>query len=114
MEGRKSSKKTKSYGGASRSSRTSQNPPSPSSAARPQYKERVRSAPFGVPQIEEQQWQRVLQQTSVDKTRRGSETSDLGSRLSGSLSASILNESAVHVQPYGSNSLVKTSKNQSK
>ena len=111
MEGRKSSKKTKSYGGASRSSRTSQNPPSPSSAARPQYKERVKSAPLGVAQIEEQPRQRVSQQTSVDKIRRGSETSDLGSRLSGPLSASISNESAVHVQPYSSNSIVKMSKN---
>lgn len=109
MEGRKSSKKTKFYGGAPRSSRNSQNPPIPSSAARPQYKERVKSAPFGVPQVEEQQRQTVLQQTSVDKIRRASETSDLDPRLSGPLSAPVSNESAVHVQPYGSNRLVNTS-----
>ena len=107
MEGRKASKKTRSYGVAPRSMRTSQNPPSLSSTARPQYKERVKSAPSGVPQLEEQQRQRTSQQTSAGKTRRASQTSETGSRLSGPLSAPISNEPAVHAQRYDSNGYVK-------
>lgn len=82
---------------------TSQNPPSPSSLARPLYRERVKSAPLGVPQSEEQQRQRTSQQTSAGKTRRESQTSEPGSRLWGPLSAPISNESAGHVQRHGSN-----------
>lgn len=97
MEGRHSSKKTRSYGGAPRSLRTSLNPPSPSSTARPQYKERVKSAPLGVPQIEEQQRQRTSQH------RRESQTLEPSPRLLGPFSAPISNEPAVYAPRYGSN-----------
>ena len=113
MEVRKSSKKTRSYGGSPRSSRTSQNPPpNPSSAARPQYKERVRSAPLEVPQIDEQRQQRTAQQMFAGKVRRESQesrTSEPVSRPLGRLFAPVSNESAVHAQPCGNNGRVKMS-----
>ena len=110
MDGRKSSKKPRSYGGASRSSRSSQNPrASPSLAVRPQYKERVKSAPLGVPQIEQQLQQGTEQETSEGKIRRKSQTSESGSRLLGPLPASLSNESAVHIQPYDNSGYVKMS-----
>lgn len=104
MEGRIPSTKIRSYGGAPRSTRASQTPPSPNLAARPLYKERVKSAPLGVPQIGEQQRHRNTQQTSAGKIRRESQTSEPDSRVLGPLSAAVFNESAVHTQPYGSNS----------
>ena len=112
MEGRKSSKKTRSYGGAPRSSRISQNPfSSPNSATRPQYKERVRSAPLGVPQIDEQQQHRTAQKTSVGKVRREreSQTSEPVSRLLGPLLAPTSNDPAGYAQSYGNNGHVKLS-----
>ena len=102
MEGRRSSKKTRSYGEAPSSLQSSPIPPSTSSGPRPQYKERVKSAPLGVLQSEEQQWQGTFQQTFASKTRRASQTSELGPAFLGPLSAPVLNESAAHVQYYGS------------
>ena len=102
MEGRKSSKTQWSYGEAPSSLQSSPVPPSTSSASRPQYKERVRSAPLGVLQSEEQQWQGTSQQPFASKTRRGSQSSDLGPAFLGPLSAPVLSESAAHLQYYGS------------
>ena len=100
MEGRNPQKKTRSYGGAPRNSRTHQNSPSPSSAARPQYKERVKSAPLGDPQIEERQ--KTSQPTSAGKTTREIQTSEPDT-----LSAPISKESAVHARHGGSNGHVE-------
>ena len=72
MERRRSSKKTRSCGGTPKSSL------SPPSGGRPQYRERVRSAPLGVPRTEEQlqAQQRVFEHTSTGRSRRESQTSE--------------------------------------
>ena len=101
MEGRKSSKKTRSYGEVPSSLQSSPIPPSTSSAPRPQYKERVKSAPLGVLQSEELQWQGTSQKTFASKTRRASQSSGLGPAFLGPLSAPVSNESAAHVKYYG-------------
>ena len=108
MEGRKSSKKTRSYGGAPRSSRTSPNPlPSQSSAPRPQYKERVRSAPLGVPQLEERQQQQTGHQTCADNVSRGNQTSEPVPWSSGPFFTPVSRDSSVLSQPHGNNIHVK-------
>ena len=110
METRKSSKPTGPYGGGSRSSRASQNPISgPSPAARPQYKERVRSAPLGVPQVDDLQQQKTALQAFPGKIRRESQASNPGSRLLVPLSVAAFGESAVHVQSLETHGHVITS-----
>ena len=110
MEGPKTSRKTRSYAEAPRSSRISQNPlPDASSAPRPQYNERVRSTPLGVPQTEEQQQQIAAQQTSVGKARRENKTPEPVSRPWGPPFAPILNENAVHAQSHGNSGHVNVS-----
>ena len=54
MERRRSAKKSRSYSGTPRGSRNSQSSFPASSSGRPPFKERVRSAPLGIPQTEEQ------------------------------------------------------------
>ena len=106
MEGRKSSKTQRSYGEAPRSLQSSPIPPSTSSVSRPQYKDRVRSAPLGVLQSEQQQWQGTSQQPFASKTRRGSQCLELGPTFLGPLSAPVLSESVAHIQYHGSGGLV--------
>ena len=108
MEGRRSSKKTRSYGVAPRSSRTFPNPlPSQSSAPRPQYKERVRSAPLGVPQLEEGQQQQTGHQTCADNVSRENRTSEPITSSSGPFFTPVSSDSSVLSQPYGNNVHVK-------
>ena len=108
MEGRTSSKKITSYGGVPRSSRTSPNPlPSQSSAPRPQYKERVRSAPLGVPQLEERHQQQTGNQTCADDVSRGNQTSEPVPRSSVPFLTPVSGDSSVLSQPYGNNVRVK-------
>ncbi|KAK4693580.1 hypothetical protein P7C71_g3849, partial [Lecanoromycetidae sp. Uapishka_2] len=90
MESGRSSKKTRShgYGGAPKGSRNSQSSPTRITEGRPQYKERLKLAPLGVPQaIEQQQRQRRSQQPSTEKFRRQSQSSH-SSRGSPSLPSS--------------------------
>ena len=54
MERRRSAKKSRSYSGTPKGSRNSQSSFLASSSGRPPFKERVRSAPLGIPQTEEQ------------------------------------------------------------
>ena len=54
MERRRSAKKSRSYGGIPKGSRNSQSSLPVSSSGRPPFRERVRSAPLGIPQTEEQ------------------------------------------------------------
>ena len=54
MERRRSAKKSRSYSGTPKGSRSSQSSLPTSSSGRPPFKERVRSAPLGIPQTEEQ------------------------------------------------------------
>ncbi len=77
MELGRSSKKTRSYGGAPKGLRNSQTSPTPNPEGRPQYKERVTSAPLGVPQaVEQQQRQRRSQQSATERLRRQIQASD--------------------------------------
>lgn len=77
MDSERSSKKTRSYGGASKGSRNSQTSPTPAPEGRPQHKERMKSAPLGVPQmLEHQQRQVRSRQSNTGRPRRQSQTSD--------------------------------------
>ena len=72
MERRRSSKKTRSYAGTPKSSLP------PISGGRPQYRERVKSAPLGVTQTEEhlRAQQKALECTSNGRARGPSQTSE--------------------------------------
>lgn len=96
MESRRSSKKIRSYGGAARGSRNSQSSLGTNSGSRPQYKERVKSAPLDLPQLEQQQQDRRPHQTSTARFRRESQTSDSGS---GSLASPSSPSAKQHVLP---------------
>ena len=76
MERRRSAKKSRSYGGTPKDSRNSQNSfPAPSSG-RPPFRERVRSAPLGIPQTEEQLRPRCPEDIPNGKPGRESQTSE--------------------------------------
>ena len=108
MEGRKTSKTTRSYGKAPRSSRNPPNPlPSQSSAPCPQYKERVRSAPLGVPQLEERQQQQAVYQTCEDNVGWGNQTSEPVPRSPDLFITPVSSDSSVLLQPYGNDVHVK-------
>ncbi len=76
METRRSSKKTRSYGAPPRNSRSIPSSVDSSNGSRPQHKERVKSAPLGVPQIEEQQQHGRFQQIPTGTRKKGSQTED--------------------------------------
>ena len=76
-------KKIISYGGNPRSSSSSQSSVIICSGNRSRNKERVKSAPLGVPQIEQQQHLRA-QQTSMANLRSGSQLSKNSTRSSSS------------------------------
>lgn len=81
MEPRRSSKKTRSYGGAPRSARNHENTPATGTGSRPQYKERVKSAPLGISPPAQSQQHRGPQQASTGSLRRESQASDTVSGL---------------------------------
>ena len=78
MERRRSAKKSRSYSGTPKGSRNSQSSFPASSSGRPPFRERVRSAPLGIPQLEEQLQSRPRCPESIPngKPGRGSQTSE--------------------------------------
>ena len=78
MERRRSAKKSRSYSGTPKGSRNSQSSFPASSSGRPPFKERVKSAPLGIPEPEEQLQSRPRCPENIPngKPGRGSQTSE--------------------------------------
>lgn len=99
MEGRIPSKTTRSYRGAPKSLRSSQTLTSSGPVGHPHSKERVKSAPVGIPLAEAQQLPRGSQQIATGSARGDSLHLETGTRLVGSLSPDI-NQYAVPSHQY--------------
>lgn len=83
MEPRRSSNKTRSYGGAPKATRNSQHAPATGTAGpggRSPPKERVRSAPLGISRSGEPQQHKSFQQLSIEGLKTEEESSDTGPR----------------------------------